>query len=432
MLLMEWIRRAGRGAARAGLVIGLVPLQASQQAPAVDTDAYTVAVWGIEAGLPPFSVRAITQTEDGYLWVGTFNGLCRFDGIRFTSFTMGETPGLISDNITVLYPSRDGTLWIGTDGAGLIRYRQGRFEPVATRSDGRTCSVHALLQDSAGTLWAGTSRGLLRWTGEALEPFPGSSVDPGEVRAIRAAPDGRLWVGTARGVARVHEDGIELKYPTPRPVAQLDWAPDGQLWVLYTSRRMATLTPDADRLEYATPESFRITALRLVREGAPWYGVFQQGLFHAPGLGAEPRKVADTPGLVNALYEDRDGNLWAGVETSGLWRIRRGRVRLLNGDQGLQPPAATSLAPDPTGVVWVGTFGNGLHVWSDGRFEPVHVSPDAGNVGSVLRTLSGSLWCGAAGGGLFVRHPNAPFVPVPGTETDKVRALLETDRKSVV
>jgi len=128
------------------LALALVPGSAEagvRRGPALTTD-YSITVWGITDGLLPFSVRAITQTADGYLWVGTFSGLCRFDGMRFTVFTASDTPGLLSDNIRTMHAGSDGILWLGTEGQGLLQYQRGQFSPVPSPVPGNAYTVFAI------------------------------------------------------------------------------------------------------------------------------------------------------------------------------------------------------------------------------------------------------------------------------------------------
>ena len=96
-------------------------------APGVSAAQYSHRIWRIEDGLPQNRIRAITQTSDGYLWVGTSEGLARFDGARFTVFDRSNTPALQDNGILTLRLTRDGTLWIGTEGGGLLSYKTGTF-----------------------------------------------------------------------------------------------------------------------------------------------------------------------------------------------------------------------------------------------------------------------------------------------------------------
>src|SRR4029453_14942230 len=88
---------------------------------------YTHRLFGIEDGLPQNRVRALCQTPDGYLWIGTAEGLARFGGLRFTIFDQSNTPALHDDGIPTLRVGRDGALWIGTEGGGLVKYVGGVF-----------------------------------------------------------------------------------------------------------------------------------------------------------------------------------------------------------------------------------------------------------------------------------------------------------------
>src|SRR5689334_24733087 len=84
------------------------------------------------AALPQVTIRAITQTQDGYLWIGTYNGLIRFDGVRSIRFDLANTRALSSDGVPLLYEDRLGDLWLGTDDGGVMRYREGEFQSFGT------------------------------------------------------------------------------------------------------------------------------------------------------------------------------------------------------------------------------------------------------------------------------------------------------------
>src|ERR1700678_3507516 len=121
---------------------------------------YFVRTWQVESGLPQNKVTAILQTRDGYLWLGTYNGLARFDGVRFTVFDDNNTPELHSSRITSLFEAGDGTVWIGTEGGDVSQYQDGHFAAVplhANWSGGKICDISS---DEAGDVW------LMNETGE--------------------------------------------------------------------------------------------------------------------------------------------------------------------------------------------------------------------------------------------------------------------------
>ena len=149
-------------------VIALLVLQIS--AVAATSNEYSQRIWRIEDGLPQNRIRALCQTPDGYLWIGTAEGLARFDGLRFTIFDQSNAPALHDDGILTLRVGRDGALWIGTEGGGLVRYMGGVFRNYGS-SEGLTNGfVRAIYEDGRKTLWVGTDRGFFRGDGRPVRP----------------------------------------------------------------------------------------------------------------------------------------------------------------------------------------------------------------------------------------------------------------------
>src|SRR5438445_3272730 len=137
------------------------PANGAKSAPA----QYLHTVWTTENGLPQNSVNAILQTRDGYLWIGTFGGLARFDGVKFTVFDTGNTEGLKSSRIFALCEDHEGNLWIGTENGGLACYREGVFTTYTMKDGLPGDSIGSIFEDQQGNLWLGSVAGLTRFTG---------------------------------------------------------------------------------------------------------------------------------------------------------------------------------------------------------------------------------------------------------------------------
>src|SRR5262245_21535739 len=132
---------------------------------------YRVDTWTTETGLPQNSVTSLVQTRDGYLWIATFGGLVRFDGVRFTVLDAEPGSGLRSVRINALVEDRAGALWIATEHGGLTRYANGSFTTYLTGDGLPANSVRFLYEDRRGTLWASTVRGLVRVDGQRFTTF---------------------------------------------------------------------------------------------------------------------------------------------------------------------------------------------------------------------------------------------------------------------
>ncbi|HRH42789.1 MAG TPA: two-component regulator propeller domain-containing protein, partial [Pyrinomonadaceae bacterium] len=105
--------------------------------------------------MPQNTVTSMVQTRDGYLWLGTFGGLVRFDGVRFTTFNTANTPSLHSNRVMSLYEDQEATLWIGTEIGDVVRLRNGSFEIFATGDGSSNNIVLSFLSDRHGDLWVG-------------------------------------------------------------------------------------------------------------------------------------------------------------------------------------------------------------------------------------------------------------------------------------
>jgi ligand-binding sensor domain-containing protein len=162
---------------------------------------FVCQTWRVEDGLPQNSVMAIVQTRDGYIWLGTANGLARFDGVRFKRFGLAE--GLSSLQVRVLLEDREGGLWVGT-AKGLSRYRNGQFTSWTARDGLAGDMIMALAQDREGAIWIGTSTGSSRWHRGRFERIDATEeVANGYVRTLIADRNGVVWISlTKPGLTR--------------------------------------------------------------------------------------------------------------------------------------------------------------------------------------------------------------------------------------
>ena len=125
------------------------------------TGRFTVDVFGTAQGLPSSAVLAVTQTRDGYLWVGTLAGLARFDGVQFAVFDENNTPGLNSSQIIRLYEDRQTNLWIGTENGGIALVKAGKVTSVDLAQGGYGGRLMAICEDASGAVMLYTDTGLL-------------------------------------------------------------------------------------------------------------------------------------------------------------------------------------------------------------------------------------------------------------------------------
>ena len=143
-------------------------------------------LWLTENGLPQNTVQAITQTRDGYLWIGTQEGLARFNGTAFVVFDKENTPQLKSNDIRALLEDRNGTLWVGTS-YGLLRFQAGAFTCFTTAEGLPDNGVAALAETQEGTIWIATTSGLARFQNNSFATLSSGAEDIQTLFTIEAA-----------------------------------------------------------------------------------------------------------------------------------------------------------------------------------------------------------------------------------------------------
>lgn len=318
---------------------------------------YSVDVWGQDEGLPQSSIVSMIQTRDGYLWLGTLNGLVRFDGIRFTVFDESNTPGLESSRIVNLFEDSQGTLWIGTETAGAAVVHDGRVTSLNIGVGSRQGRLMGICEDATGAVWLYTA------DGELVRVFNGTNswnMMPSGYRGLAADKSGLVWVGSDQGLVALN----------PRASLAPNSLPSEQVVAVRTLQKIvASQNGGCWRLADGVVQKWTGDQLDCDWGAYPW---------------------KNTP--VSAACEDRDGNLVVGTLGAGLfWFNAKGECVCLSTNDGLSNNYILSLSPDRDGSLWVGTDGGGLNRVKAQVFSPLEESLGP-NVQSVAEDKDGGIW----------------------------------------
>ncbi|HWA29368.1 MAG TPA: two-component regulator propeller domain-containing protein [Lacunisphaera sp.] len=378
--------------------------------------------WRTQHGLPANKITSLVQTRDGYMWIGTFDGLVRFDGVSFTSFDSSNVPAMRDSSVTALYEDRDGRLWIGHSSGALTSLEAGRFTAHPARPDWKANVIKGIASDAAGDAWVWDDAGDLARLrdGKVLKPEPG--LAPG-IRQMACSPRGTIWV-TSRGRLSALDRG-ELR-PVPLDPRMSDYvqgvcaSQDGGLWVvaegkLWKRKEGGWEGPFGELSIGPTPTQ----ALIELSDGRLVAGTSDHGAVVVTPSPWEEKLLWRATGFASdwviALAEDHEGGLWIGTGGAGLFRSRRDVVKMLVPPDRWQGRTMLSVAPAAGGGFWAGTEGAGLYRW-DGR-EWTNHTRDAGirnpYVWAVTEDGRGRLWFCTGGGGLYQAAGDG-FSPVPG------------------
>jgi ligand-binding sensor domain-containing protein len=469
----------------------LVACFPSTSRPAQLTDSsaeFRVDVWKSEQGLPQNNVQCVLQTRDGYLWIGTYFGIARFDGVKFTVFDKANTPEMTSEAVPAMAEDLDGSLWIATRD-GLMRRKDNTFTRYTTTDGLPENAIWLLCASSSGGVWIGTGHGLGRFEGGKFSCYTtADGLKTNDIRAICEDAHGTVFVGTAGGIhkfdparRRFTDFTREFGMPDNRVAPLLDdragnfWAGTdnglhlfrngqwttltladglpqnsvacackdrvGGLWLVTQNERSERFR-DTKKLSHihngkithvnisGTPDGLDVSCLTEDREGNLWLGTVGDGLVRL-----QPRRLktyTTRDGLAHdnvwSVCEGTDGNIWVGTG-SGLSRVQNGHVTsYTNASYPDYSSAIKSVWSDRAGNVWIPKPGVGLWLFNDGQFLDSPIATALGHTAeTVYEDRTGAIWIGAGSEGIIRSKGDQTirFGKANGLPKERVSAILE-------
>jgi ligand-binding sensor domain-containing protein/signal transduction histidine kinase len=404
---------------------------------------FTHTLWTAKDGVPG-PVRALAQTPDGYLWLGTEAGLYRFDGLHFVAWEPSFGEQILGSSVWSLCTSGDGSLWIGFSSGGISQLRNGRLKNYSHADGVPDGGILSIVEDGSGSIWAGGQYGL-------------SKLDNGSWRQVGAesgysAPGAQILFVDSRRTLWVATDGLDFGFSkdpvrrntilslapnaksfvaTRESVGQV-WmmaeAPDGDVWIADTTGH--TVRPIMSRRRGGAGIKVGAEPLSVLfdRDRSLWIGTDQRGLRRAVEIKQPERAGLDQlwarEGLssdrVYSALEDREGNLWFGTAV-GLDRFRENKVIAYSNEEGLIPDHRLAVASTPDGNVWLVSYtSNTVQRFREGRITtsklPAYSKSDTTRILSLYADGNSRVWLGGSFGLAEGPEGNVSFIKVPDVE----------------
>lgn len=342
-----------------------------------NSQEYGFDTWTTANGLPQNTVTGIAQTPDGYLWLSTFDGLARFDGVKFTIFDKGNTKGILNNRFSRLFVDKEGVIWATTENGAVTIYRNGVFS--SHQSPETLSSSLAIVSDADGNALIETNTGYYYLKDGNF--VPADKKEP-NVRQIYGTKSSAKWTFRADEISRL-KDGNTINYSLALPPEYLNQNANfqhledsnGALWLTAKDKiyrladgNVATFTKN----EIPALNELTVYAIFDDAEGNVWFvfGIadttrkldwqfvrFKDGQFTSYNLG---KSLNLTQGIT-----DREGNFWLAT-TAGLRRLRPQLISTLSAKDGLISNEVYPLLQTNKGDIFIGSP-QGVNIFKDGK-----------------------------------------------------------------
>jgi signal transduction histidine kinase/ligand-binding sensor domain-containing protein len=397
---------------------------------------YRFDSWTTDNGLPENSVNSITQTRDGYLWLATFGGLVRYDGMNFKVFTPANTPGLTTSRFLSLYDMGDSGLWISTENQGLTRYKNGLFTTYS-KDDGLTASrIFSLQRAIDGSVLIDTDTGSFIFSDKVFRPNKTSPIDSFTNQIAYRSMSGAIWSYDSARLRRVESGRITVDVPTDIRIRRLWEDSQARLWV-WANDDILRSFKDNRFTTYVVPglSRVRVDTACEDRSGMLWFGLFEDGL-----LGFRDGKFVRftrADGLagngVNSIFQDREGNIWVGAK-EGLTRLTIRAITAFSTRDGLASDRTYAITQTRDGAIWIGSW-PGLTRYKNGQLDRFEQRLGISNeqVMALMEDHEGALWVGSWGwGAQRIKDGKVTAItPLDGTPRAVVRSIFEDSSQNV-
>ena len=448
-----------RGRISCGWMVAIVLLCAAYSVmaaavPGIDTMHFRT--FGPAQGLSQATARAMAQDRSGFIWIGTQDGLSRFDGNEFRVYKSDRDDpwSLAQNHVWALAADADGSLWVGTQAGGLNHYDPVLDRFVSYRTDSANSAtiasnhVTALLIDRDNRLWVANPVGRMQWfdrsKSELVNTPIGTQPALRMVRSMLQSADGGIWLGARDGLWRVEADGSDLREirendRTSLDVYALAQTPDGNIWVGVAEAGLYRLNEDGQIIQHygesATPDEHglpdrAVRALLADADGGLWVAGNSHGLARLDPTHREFTNYSHDPARdqtvaanrLSALLRGRMGSLFVGTWANG-FSVHDPRTQVFtriesiaNDPRTLPSRLALTVWGDPDGTLWVGVLEGGGLIHLDlnqgvvARYTHDPKDPDSLShdfVQFITRTRDGSLWIATMGGGLNRLRPGS-------------------------
>lgn len=366
-------------------------------------DQYVVKHWGMNEGLPQSSVNDIIQTKDGYIWLATFGGLVRFDGVAFTTFNRSNTPQLRSDRVLILFEDNQGALWFGTED-GFMRYKNEQFKEFMVVDDNQVFSPSMISQDTEKRLWFSANNEVYYINNDSIVNVP-VLKNSNLINDAKQNKHGTLLAFQFSLVKTLGNKAIEIYNVHDKLTDNLSHAieyPANSGNFFYGSNEDGVFRIKDEITTHYTKEdglpSRYSWFFRTDLKNNLWVLSFEGlSLWTESGFVPFSSRFNFDDTQIRSITEDRDGTYWVGTLNDGLYQLKPTYINAITSEQGLKNELMLSLTTLQDGRYVFATNCGGIYEWDGNKVVHSEINQHLPNlcIWSVFQDSKSTIWMGS-------------------------------------
>jgi len=355
-----------------------------------------------EDGLPSSKIVCLYQDSKGYLWIGTTDGLSRYDGLSFTNYKIFE--GNLSNFIYKILEDKYGHIWFQTYD-GLTRFDGENFKKLTASEGFYGNEITDFEVDNSGQIWIVSEQGISRFDGNKCINYKPKGTSK-FIRQILVDRKGKLWFADKQE-GLLHFNGKEFvnvstKHGRSDGISKIFEDEDGNIWFIADAGKQISYYKGDVFIDVPLPsKDSEFYEIGEDEEGHMWFSS-NQGVFLYNGLIWENfKKVKDAE--IKSFLKDKQGNFWLATSNSFVYKYKEGSFEKIDERSGLITNYENSIFEDREGNIWIGTYGFGLYRYSytDYSFENAKLGINSEKINCMMQDSQGQIWYGTSSKGVY-------------------------------
>ncbi|MFC2104835.1 two-component regulator propeller domain-containing protein [Bacteroidota bacterium] len=361
---------------------------------------YTLKSWTIDNGLPSNAINDITQSQNGYIWIATYGGVVRFDGIKFTKYSSQNSDALLTEATKLVCEDKNGTIWIGTQ-KGIALFQNNNLYRSKNLKTLDNANIESIFVDKKNNVWIGTNaNGLYRYEADTLIYFKDfEKLTSSAIYAIYEDNIGVIWIGTLKGELIKYENKVFTPCDINNSTETIYSFYQNSRGIMWVGASTGIYTIENDKLQKLSDINIRFIE-NIIEDinGQYWISSSSDGLYRYDNTLCKSELLSEANGLPNnrvtKIILDNQGNLWGGTYRTGIFQITDGKFTCYSESEGLYSTTNTAILEYGKDEFWLANEMGTIDIIKNGKINQLKtkIPIPSPQIKDMFKDSKGNVW----------------------------------------